>query len=109
MSRLLLDECIDARLKDALAAHDVSTVNGMRWAGIADARLLQRSQEAGFDAIVTTDRGLPHQRPAGAASLIIVLLRAQRNRLADLLPLVPEVLQALDRAAPGETVEVSAP
>jgi hypothetical protein len=89
--------------------HEVTLVQRSALQNIADARLLQRAQEAGFDAIVTTDRGLPLQRPTGAASLIIVLLRARRNRLADLLPFVPALLRALEQAAPGETVDVGAP
>ena len=59
-----------------------------------------------FDALVTVDRGLPTQAPAGIA---VVLIAAPSNRLAALLPLVPAVLDALARIAPGGVARVPGP
>jgi hypothetical protein len=38
----------------------------------------------------------------------VIVLRARTNRLADLLPLVPALLKALDGIKPGEVREIKA-
>jgi len=62
-----------------------------------------------FDALVTVDRGLPAQASPGAAGIAMVLIAAPSNRLAALLPLVPAVLDALARIAPGDVARVPGP
>ncbi len=39
--RLLLDECLPARLRHDLPGHEVQTVPGMGWAGIKNGKLLR--------------------------------------------------------------------
>ena len=56
--RILLDECVDARLAREIVGHDVRTVPQMGWAGTPDGPLLGLA-EGEFDAFVTTDRNLP--------------------------------------------------
>ena len=57
---------------------------------------------------MTGDANRPHQQNTTAVRLLIVVLRAQSNRLADPLPLVAEANAALDGGQPGEVVHVPA-
>ena len=57
--------------------------------------------------LITTDRNLPYQQKLSRYSLSVIILIAHTNRLEDLLPLVPEVLNELDSIQPGELVEIS--
>lgn len=98
--RILLDECLDWRLSRSLAGHEVGSVGRMGWAGIKNGELLARAA-AQFDAFVTVDRNLSFQQNVREALIPIIVLRARTNRLADLLPLVPKLLAALDSAKPG--------
>ena len=50
--RLLLDECVPARLRKALPGHEVSTVGLEGWSGIKNGKLLALAA-AGFDVFVT--------------------------------------------------------
>ena len=59
--RLLLDECVPARLRKALPSHEVSTVGLEGWSGIKNGKLLALAA-AGFDALVTVDKNLPYQQ-----------------------------------------------
>ena len=59
-----------------------------------------------YQALVTMDRGIQFQQDVGTLPFGIVLLRANSNRLAELEPLIPVVLDALARVVPGGIVEV---
>jgi hypothetical protein len=54
-----------------------------------------------FDAFVTVDRNLSFQQDIVSFSIAVVVLRAKTNRLADLRPLVPGLLVAIEATPPG--------
>ena len=72
----------------------------MGWSGIKNGELLDRAA-AGFDVFVTVDRNLSFQQNVRKARIAVIVLRAKTNRLANLLPLVPKLLRALDSVTPG--------
>lgn len=98
--RILLDECIDWRLGRDLDGHEVKTAQQMGWATIENGALL-RQAENHFDAFVTIDRNLAFQQNVPKFSVAVFVLRAKTNRLADLKPLVPELIASLAHAEPG--------
>lgn len=100
--RVLRDECVDARLASHLAGLEVQTVSGRGWAGITNGRLLALAQEE-FDAFVTVDRSLPFQQHLSKYSIAVVLLIARTNRIADLVELVPQLIETV-RVAPKGVV-----
>ena len=55
--RILLDECINPRVRAAFKGHQVKTVVEMGWRGITNGRLLALA-EADFDVFVTVDQNL---------------------------------------------------
>jgi hypothetical protein len=85
--------------------HEVNTVPRMGWAGKRNGELLGLAA-ARFDAFVTVDRKLPSQHEIAKYDLAVVVLVAVSNRLADLKPLVPQLLDIIDQLQPGQTVEV---
>jgi len=103
--RVLLDECLPRRLKLDLIGHDVMTVSEMGWAGTKDDQLLRLAAPT-FDALNSIDKGFPLVARRTGSRLTLVLLRARTNRLADLRPLMPEVLRWLAGARGGETIDV---
>ena len=104
--RILLDECVDWRLSRALVGHDVRTARQMGWASIKNGELLALASER-FDVFVTVDRNLPHQQNIRALPIAIIALHAKTNRLADLLPLISNLLAAIRSAKPGVVATVS--
>ena len=50
---------------------------------------------------VTVDRNLSFQQDIVSFSIAVVVLGARTNRLADLRPLVPSLLSAIDATPPG--------
>ena len=104
--RILLDENVDRRLKQAFAeGHEVITVAEAGWAGKKNGELL-RLAEREFDAFVSTDKGIPHQQNLVRFDLAVVLLRARSNAYEDLAPLMAEVNAKLASIEPGTVVRI---
>ncbi len=94
--KLLLDESVPRRLARAFpAAYTVRTVQEMGWAGTGNGRLLALAAGEGFEAMITVDRGIEHQQNPDTLPIPVVVVLAGRNRLAELLPLVPPVVDLL--------------
>ena len=95
--RVLLDECLPRRLKRELVGHDVKTAPEMGWASTRNGELLTLAGEQ-FDVFVTADRNLSYQQDVSAFDIAVVVLAARSNRLDDLRPLVPQLLELLPTA-----------
>jgi hypothetical protein len=105
--KILLDECVDARLARKIVGHEVRTVPDMGWAGEKDGPLLGLASGT-FDAFVTTDRNLEFQQNLAKYNVAVLVLRAKTNRLADMKGLVPNLLAALPTAPAGRATHVDA-
>ena len=103
--RLLLDECIPARLRKALPSHAVTTVGQAGWSGVKNGKLLALAA-ASFDAFVTVDKNLPYQQSAANLPIAVLVLDAVSNELPSLLPLVPALEHALAVLVPKTCVLV---
>lgn len=105
--KVLLDECVDWRLARDMSGHEVKTARQMGWSTIKNGELLALAAEE-FDVFVTVDRNLSFQQNFSALDIAIIVLRATSNRLADLRPLVPELLAILPSAVRGKATQVGA-
>lgn len=103
--KILLDESIDRRLAMDIAGHDVKTVHQMGWATIKNGELLDLA-EKDFEVFVTVDRNLSFQQNLPRYNVAVIVLRAPSNRLGDLRPLVPKLLELLPTAKRGEALWV---
>jgi hypothetical protein len=57
---------------------------------------------------VTVDRSLSFQQNLATLSIAVIVLQAKTTRLADLMPLVPDLLTAIAAAKPGVVQVVGA-
>ena len=105
MSRILLDECIPRPLAGHLPGHYVRTFPQMGWASVANGELIKLA-EADFDVFVTVDKGILYQQNLRSTVLGFILLRAQSNRLEDLLPLVADMHSAFATIKAGDIVQL---
>ncbi|HEY3175172.1 MAG TPA: DUF5615 family PIN-like protein [Candidatus Polarisedimenticolia bacterium] len=103
--RVLLDECLPKRLKRSLFGHDVQTVPEAGWAGKKNEDLI-RLAAGRFDAFITIDKNLVFQQNLKDLPFGVEVLSARSNRLADLEPLVPRILEALAVVQPSHLIHV---
>ena len=101
--KVLLDECVDRGLLAEITGHETRTVPEAGWASFKNGELLGRAQTE-YDVFVTTDRNLMFQQNLPKFDIAVVVLAGKTNRLGDLLPLVPKLLDSIASAKPGKPV-----
>lgn len=106
--RLLLDESVPRPLVRSFADHEVHTVQSVGWAGKENGELLRAAAGAGFDALVTVDKGFEFQQNIETLPLTVAIMKAGGNRLEDLEPMIPVALSAIAEAQPCTLVSVGA-
>ncbi|OFZ90559.1 MAG: hypothetical protein A2V78_13335 [Betaproteobacteria bacterium RBG_16_64_18] len=103
--KVLVDECIDWRLMREIVGHEVKTARQMGWSTIKNGELLTLAEKE-FQVFVTVDRNLSFQQNVPSFAIAVIVLRAKSNRLSDLQPLVPELLESIPTAKPGTVTYV---
>jgi len=104
--RILLDECVDQRLRLLFAGHDCQTAGYAKLAGLKNGVLLAAAESAGFEILITTDQGIPYQQNLEERRIVILVFCAPTNRLDDLKRLVPSALRMLNSVVPGQVVRI---
>ncbi|MFP4220400.1 MAG: DUF5615 family PIN-like protein [Phormidium sp.] len=107
--RILIDECVPRPLKRELANYEIHTVVEMGWSGKKNGELLRLMNQGGFTILLTTDQNLRYQQNLEQAGVAVTVLVARSNRLADLLPLIPNLRRVLSTIVSGEVVEIRSP
>jgi predicted nuclease of predicted toxin-antitoxin system len=105
--KVLIDECLPSELQGTLTAmgHESLTVRQAGFGSKKNGELLSIA-ESRWDVLLTSDRNIKHQQNMTGRTVSIVVLRANSNRLSDLLPLMPACSEALRSILPGQIVEV---
>lgn len=106
--RILLDECVPAKLRREIPGYAVRAVREYGWAAKLNGELL-RAANAEFDAFVTVDRNLIHQQNLSGLRLAIIVLFAYSNNIKELRRLIPELLIVLATIQPGQVVQIGPP
>ena len=104
--RLLIDECIDERLRLLFPSHDCQTARFANLAGLKNGRLLDAAENSGFDVLITVDQNIPDQQNLAGRKIALMILCGPTNRLRDLAPLVPAAFSALGSIEPGDVVRI---
>ncbi|HET9743993.1 MAG TPA: DUF5615 family PIN-like protein [Terriglobales bacterium] len=103
--RILIDECVPRNLKRSLPFHECLTVQEAGLAGKQNGDLLAMA-EGKFDVFLTLDKGLRYQQNLTGRTIAILLVRAKSNDIDDILPHIPQCLDALNKIRPGEVVVI---
>ena len=103
--KVLVDECVDWRLAREIVGHEVKTARQMGWSTIKNGELLALAAKE-FEVFVTVDRNLSFQQNLPVFEIAVIVLRALSNRLADLRPLLPELLASIPSARRGAVTYV---
>jgi predicted nuclease of predicted toxin-antitoxin system len=104
--RILLDECIDERFRNAFSNHDCQTARYAGLAGLKNSDLLTAAETAKFDVFLTVDQGFAYQQSLAARKIAIIIFRTKSNRLKNLLPFVPAWLARIASIQPGQIVTI---
>jgi len=104
--KLLIDECIDERLRLLFSEYECETARFAGLAGLKNGQLLDAADVAGFDVLITVDQNIPNQHNLRRRKVSLLILCAATNRLRDLLPLVPAAKIALNSVGCGTVIVI---
>ncbi len=104
--KLLLDENLPHKLRTEIVGHDVVTVAYMGWAGVENGELLSRAASAGFDALISNDRGLEYEHNQTSLPLAVIVLLVPSNTIEDVRPLLPALQACLSALVPKTLTKI---
>lgn len=104
--KILLDECIDWRLKFDFVDHEIFSAQDMGWLGKKNGVLMKAASDEGFQVLLTIDKNLKFQQNLKNYNLTIIILVQYRSTLTYLKPLVPKIIAILGQVKPGEVYEI---
>jgi predicted nuclease of predicted toxin-antitoxin system len=104
--RILIDECVDPRIKQLFDAHEVADVHECGWGGLEDAPLLLMAQDS-FDVFLTLDRKLEFQQNISKLRLGLLVVQVQKNQIAFYRAIRTEILAAVSEIRPGNVIHVA--
>jgi predicted nuclease of predicted toxin-antitoxin system len=103
--RVLLDNCVDTRVKAHLQGHDVVHCIDLGWEAMTNGNFLASAERLGFQAIVTVDKNMRHQQNFAGRNLSLIVLNSTFVAYRHLLPLLPTMQMRLDGGvSPGAVI-----
>jgi hypothetical protein len=88
-----------------LPGHEVFTVEEVGFKGLKNGRLLQAAAGQ-YDALITVDQNLRYQQNLETLPVPVIVLSARRSIYSMLQPMMPQVLEALERLEAGQVVVI---
>jgi hypothetical protein len=104
---ILLDHNVPVPLRPWLSGHQVETAYECGWAQLTNGVLLQMAEEAGFDLMITTDKGIRFQQNLEGRKLALLII--DTNDWMRIRRSISVVVEAISGAAPGAFVDVKIP
>ena len=104
--RVLVDQCLPRHLANELAGHEATTVRAQRWLGLRNGVLLRAAVDAGFEVFITNDASIEFQQNVQRIGIAVIALVGFRNRIQDLRPVIPRILDELKTIKPGQVITI---
>jgi hypothetical protein len=101
--KILFDQGVPKKLRLALGNHEVRTAYEAGLSDLENGALLCAAQGT-FNVLITTDSNIKYQQRLPDFEIALLVLRAFSNALEAYLPLVPQILETLERMQPGEVI-----
>jgi hypothetical protein len=105
--RILLDHNTPAPLRYCLIGHHVETAYERGWAGLTNGDLLRMAEEAGFEGMIATDRGIRYQQNLAGRRLALVVI--DTNDWTRIRKSKSVVVDAISGIPPGSFLEIEIP
>lgn len=107
--KVLVNENLDESFPALLVHHEASHVTSLGWKGIKNGALLALAGEAGFGALVTVNKNMPHQQNMRDRPFCLIVLDIHPNALRTQQACIPRMLEVLASAEPGRVYVIEGP
>ena len=106
--RILIDECVDPRVKLLFGEHQSATVHDKGWDTIEDGPLLALAEKE-FDVLLTIDGKIEFQQNIPKFRVGLVDIHVPKNQIVHYRVIQQELLLAVEKVQPGQVVHVRTP
>jgi predicted nuclease of predicted toxin-antitoxin system len=106
--RILLDECVNPRVREAFPDCSVQTVREMGWGGVTNGKLMALAQPS-FDVFVTLDQNLEYQQNLAKLTIGVLVVVVPDNNIKFYRPMFVELLKAAMSVRAGQAMRVISP
>jgi predicted nuclease of predicted toxin-antitoxin system len=97
--KVLLDECVNKRLKAHLCGFEVYTVSEMKWCGVKNEKLMSLCAVNQFDVILTIDKNIIHQQNLEKYPITIAVFNTSTSKMEELVLFIPSFLKQIQHFA----------
>jgi len=104
---ILFDNNVPRGLARSLTPHEVVEARERGWHTLKNGDLLKAAEDAGFDVLVTSDKGIKYQQNLSGRKLALVVLSQGRWRLVRMR--LEAIAAAVDATTPSSYTEVEIP
>jgi hypothetical protein len=105
--RILFDHGTPSGIAASLSGHEVTEAIERGWDRISNGELLNLAEAAGFDLLLTTDKGIRYQQNLKGRKIAIVVLGNSTWRIVRLY--LGRIASVVAKATPGSYAEVDIP
>ena len=105
--KILFDQGVPVPLRKHLTEHQVSTAFEKIWSDLKNGELLQKAEDEGFDALLTTDQNLRYQQNLQERKIAIVVLMS--TSWPKIQKSVVKVVEAINAVKANDYLEVGIP
>lgn len=104
---VLFDNGTPRGIAHELVGHTVKEARDQGWDRMRNGELLDAAEAAGFEVLLTTDKGIRYQRNLSVRKIAIVALGQARWKL--IRPMLPQIVAVVNAVTPGSYTEVEIP
>ena len=105
MKRVILDEGVPKVLARKLRENGIDAIAFPNdWKQLSDGTLLSDIERQGFQVLVTNDKRMQFQQNMASRNLAVIVLPT--NNRIDLLEMISDVVDALQRTKPGQFLHI---
>ena len=105
--RILFDQGTPVPLRRHLPDHSIATAFEQCWSHLANGKLLDTAEQAGFELLITTDSNLQYQQNLTGRQIAIIVLRSASWPLIQ--KSISAIQAAVNRATVGSYGEIEIP
>lgn len=102
--KVLLDENLPHRLRNAISTHEVFTVRFLGWSGLKNGALLSAAERDGFEVFLTGDQTISYEQNLFVRRIAVVVLSAIEWHL--IRHSLPAIQSAVDAPTAGSLQKI---
>ena len=105
--KILFDNGTPKPIARSLPGHSITFARQVGWQELENGELIQQAEEAGFDALLSTDKNIRYQQNLTGRKIALIVLANSQWPIVQLH--VEKIIEAINACTPGSYTEIAIP